>query len=469
MATPDYDLIIIGGGPAGMAAAAEAGRQGLRCALLDEQEEAGGQIYRAIGRAPLTDERILGGDYYHGRNLLHDFEHAGTDYWPGTTVWGVEDDLSLDVSREGRSQRLRTRRLLVATGAQERPVPFPGWTLPGVMTGGAAQTLLKSSAMVPPGPIVLAGSGPLMLLIAAQLTRAGVTVEALLDTTPRGNWRRAARQLAGALRNPRLLVKGLGLLWEIRRGAIPHLTGVDSIEALSRDGERITHLRYRRAGRSQERECRTLLVHQGVVPNVQLTRALELAHDWDEAQQCWRPRLDAWGETSRPGVFVAGDSGGIAGAQAAEEAGRLAALAIAEQLDHIDASARDRLASPLRKRLAPQLAIRPFLDVLYQPARRFLVPEDDTVVCRCEEVTAGELRRIADAGCRGPNQAKAFCRAGMGPCQGRLCGLTVSQVIADQCGEPVDAVGYYHIRPPIKPLSLGELASLNEPDTPTRN
>ncbi|ATJ84342.1 NAD(P)/FAD-dependent oxidoreductase [Halomonas beimenensis] len=469
MTTPDYDLIIIGAGPAGMAAAEEAHRQGLRCALLDEQEEAGGQIYRAIGRAPLADERILGQDYYHGRDLLEAFERSGVDYRPGTTVWGIEDDLSLDVSREGVSQRLRTRRLLVATGAQERPVPFPGWTLPGVMTGGAAQILLKSSAMAPPGPIVLAGSGPLLLLVAAQLARAGVRVEALLDTSPRGNWRRAARHLPGALKNPSLLAKGLGLLREIRRAGIPHLKGVDGLEAFSRDGERLTHLRYRQAGESRERECRTLLVHQGVVPNVQLTRALELAHDWDEAQQCWRPRLDAWGETSRPGVFVAGDSGGIAGAQAAEESGRLAVLGIAGQLGRVNTEARDRLAAPVRARLAPHLAIRPFLDVLYRPARRFLVPEDDTVVCRCEEVTAGELRRIADAGCRGPNQAKAFCRAGMGPCQGRLCGLTVSQVIADQCNEPVAAVGYYHIRPPIKPLSLGELASLSDPDTPTRN
>ncbi|MEQ6889718.1 NAD(P)/FAD-dependent oxidoreductase [Halomonas sp. CS7] len=469
MASPDYDLIIIGAGPAGMAAAAEAGQRGLRCALLDEQEEAGGQIYRAIGRTPLANEAILGEDYYHGRALLEAVEQAGVDFRPGTTVWGVEDDLSLYVSRRGVSQRLRTRRLLVATGAQERPVPFPGWTLPGVMTGGAAQILLKSSAMAPPGPIVLAGSGPLLLLIAAQLARAGVTVEALLDTTPRSNWRRAARHLAGALRNPRLLAKGLGLLREIRRAGIPHLKGVESLEAQCGDGERLTQVRYRQAGQWHETPCQTLLVHQGVVPNVQLTRALELEHDWDEAQQCWRPRLDAWGETSRSGIFVAGDSGGIAGAMAAEQSGRLSALAIAEQLDYIAASARDRLASPLRQRLAPQLAIRPFLDVLYQPARRFLVPEDDTIVCRCEEVTAGELRRIADAGCRGPNQAKAFCRAGMGPCQGRLCGLTVSQVIADQCGEPVDAVGYYHIRPPIKPLSLGELASLNDPDTPTRN
>ncbi|MBB3185305.1 NADPH-dependent 2,4-dienoyl-CoA reductase/sulfur reductase-like enzyme [Halomonas fontilapidosi] len=457
-----YDLAIIGSGPAGMAAAAEAGRLGLHTALLDEQEEAGGQIYRAIGRAPLADEGVLGADYYQGRVLLEAMQAAAIDYLPGTTVWGVDEDLTLNVSRRGRSQQVHARRLLVATGAQERPVPFPGWTLPGVMTCGAAQVLLKSSAMVPPTPLVLAGSGPLLLLVASQLTHAGVPIDAVLDTTPRDNYRRAVRHSIGALRNPKLLFKGVGLLRALKRSGIPHITGVEELRAESEQGDQVSKVHYRRKGIEHQLDCRTLLVHQGVVPNVQLTRALELEHDWNAHQQCWAPRVDAWGETSRAGIFVAGDSSGIAGAQAAEEAGRLSVLQIARQLERLEEAERDKRSAPIFRRLSPQHVIRPFLDVLYQPARSFQVPEDDTIVCRCEEVTAGELRQIADAGCRGPNQAKAFCRAGMGPCQGRLCGLTVSQILADRSGLPIDAVGYYHIRPPIKPLTLGELADIAE-------
>lgn len=462
MTARQYDLAIIGAGPAGMAAAAEAAALGLDTVVIDEQAGAGGQIYRAIGAPALADERILGADYYHGRSLLETLNASGVDYLPSTTVWAVEPGLTLNVSSQGKSQQVHAKRLLLATGAQERPVPFPGWTLPGVMTCGAAQVLLKSSALTPPTPLVLAGSGPLLLLIAVQLTRAGVTIEALLDTTPRHNLSRALRHLGGALRNPRLLMKGLGMIAELKRAGVRYLKGVEDLAADASDGEHLSQVRFIHRAETKQLACTSLLVHQGVVPNVQLTRALELSHQWDDLQQCWRPQLDAWGETPHPGIFVAGDSGGIAGAQAAEESARVAVLAMAAQLGKLTEAQRNEKAKPHQRRLAPQLAIRPFLDALYQPAKTFLVPADDTLVCRCEEITAGELRRTVDEGCRGPNQAKAFCRAGMGPCQGRLCGLTVSQVIAERSGQAMDAVGYYHIRSPIKPLTLGELADIDD-------
>jgi NADPH-dependent 2,4-dienoyl-CoA reductase/sulfur reductase-like enzyme len=299
-----------------------------------------------------------------------------------------------------------------------------------------------------------------MLLVASQLSYAGVPIKALLDTTPRENYFRAARYSPGALRNLKLLLKGVGLLRSLKRSGVPHITGVESLRAESGKDDHLDKVYYRRKGVDHELDCRSLLVHQGVVPNVQLTRALELKHRWNDQQQCWNPHVDVWGETSRAGIFVAGDSSGIAGAQAAEEAGRLSVLQIAKQLGQLEEDTRNKRAVPIRRRLGPHQAIRPFLDVLYQPARPFLIPEDDTIVCRCEEITAGELRSIADAGCQGPNQAKAFCRAGMGPCQGRLCGLTVSQVLAERNNQSIDAVGYYHIRPPIKPLTIGELADI---------
>ncbi|NVK40362.1 MAG: FAD-dependent oxidoreductase [Oceanospirillaceae bacterium] len=454
----DYDLAIVGAGPAGLAAAATAADAGLKVALLDEQNTPGGQIYRSIRQPAPADERILGPDYYHGRSLLGALEQPGVDYRPGSTVWAVDEDLSLCLSQDGQSRRVRARRLLIATGAQERPVPFPGWTLPGVMTCGAAQILLKSSALAPAQPLVLAGSGPLLLLIAAQLHRAGVRIEAILDTTPRQHYATALKHLPGALRNLPLLTKGLGLLRELKRAGIRRLTNVSALEAVATSDGNLNAVRFNRGKERRELPCTTLLVHQGVVPNVQLTRALGLAHDRDELQQCWRPAIDAWGESSRAGIFVAGDSAGIAGALAAEAFGRLVALQAAHQLGHLSAAERDTRARQAQTELGRQRAIRPFLDALYRPAQAFLTPPDETIVCRCEEVTAGELRRMVDDGCRGPNQTKAFCRAGMGPCQGRLCGLTVSQVIADQRGVPVDEVGYYQVRMPIKPLTLGELA-----------
>jgi NADPH-dependent 2,4-dienoyl-CoA reductase/sulfur reductase-like enzyme len=195
-----------------------------------------------------------------------------------------------------------------------------------------------------------------------------------------------------------------------------------------------------------------------VVPNTQFTQSLRASHTWDEAQLCFAPVTDQWGELDVPGIFVAGDGGGIGGAQAAETQGEVTALAIAAQLGAIDTAARNRSAAPLLRRLGDVMRIRPFLDSLYRPRDEHRVPKDEVIVCRCEEVTAGELRRFVKLGCLGPNQAKSFGRCGMGPCQGRLCGLTVTEVIADARDVAPATVGYYRIRPPIKPLTLGELA-----------
>ncbi len=462
MNTPEYDLVIIGAGPAGMAAASTVSSHGLKVVILDEQAAPGGQIYRSISTPAIADETILGADYYHGRTLLSGLQYSGAEYLPGSTVWEVAEDLTIRFSRLGKSQQIKAKKLLIATGAQERPVPFSGWTLPGVMTCGAAQILLKSSGLTPSGPLVLAGSGPLLLLIAAQLNRAGVKIAAILDTTPKGRYLKSMRYLTGALRNLPLLIKGVNLLLELKRAGIKYENNVTQLKATAGHEEHLTNVHYQTSQGVHEIHCNTLLVHQGVVPNVQLTRALQLEHQWDELQQCWKPTLDSWGESSHESIFVAGDSGGIAGARAAEYMGQISAQRIVQQLGKLTQEALLKGTAKAGRSLSRQQAIRPFLDAMYQPADAFLKPADETLVCRCEEVTAGQIRTMVAQGCTGPNQTKAFSRAGMGPCQGRLCGLTVAQIIADERKVPVNEVGYYKIRSPIKPLTIGELADLSE-------
>ncbi len=455
-----YDLVIIGAGPAGMAAAATAAEQKLRVAILDEQTSPGGQIYRAIKHPAPADESILGPDYYYGRSLLAGLEQAPVDYVPGAMVWSIDEHLTVAFSCMGRSRKLQAKRILLATGAMERPVAFPGWTIPGVMTCGSAQILLKTSGLTPALPLVLAGSGPLLLLIAVQLHRAGVPISAILDTTPAGRYASALKYLPGALKNIPLLTKGVGLLYSLKKAGIRYVKQVADLKAMEGSDGHLASVSFRHAKGEESLPCTTLLVHQGVVPNTQLSRAAELQHQWDDLQLCWRPERDRWGETSRPGIFIAGDGGGIAGAKAAQWQGQLSALKIAAQLNGTPAAAVEQAAAQIEKSLQQQLAIRPFLDHLYQPATAFLLPPDETIVCRCEEVTAGEIRNIAALGCSGPNQTKSFCRAGMGPCQGRLCGLTVANIIADVHQLAPEEVGYYRIRTPIKPLTIGELADL---------
>jgi NADPH-dependent 2,4-dienoyl-CoA reductase/sulfur reductase-like enzyme len=327
--TEDFDLVVIGAGPAGMAAADEASAHGVRVVVLDEQPEPGGQIYRNISTNQRNESRvndILGADYRRGATLARQFvmacEDGRIDYRPDCTVWQVDRDRTVQMARGGRAEDLRSRRLIVATGAMERPVPIPGWTLPGVMSAGAAQIMLKAAQAVPRGPVVVAGTGPLLLLIAQQLVDAGATVAALLETTRAADYLAALPKLPAALRAPGYLRKGMAMRNRLRKAGVPIFSAVHDLSAIG--GERVETVRFRRRGASHEIATSLLLLHQGVVPNVQITRQLGCEHAWDEAQRCWRPALDEWGNTSLDGIAVAGDGGGIAGAEAAALAGRIA-------------------------------------------------------------------------------------------------------------------------------------------------
>jgi hypothetical protein len=201
-----------------------------------------------------------------------------------------------------------------------------------------------------------------------------------------------------------------------------------------------------------------VLLHHGVVPNTQITRLLRVDQAWDNAQQAWKPCHDAFGETSLPGLRIAGDGGGIAGALAAESSGELAAIGAAHALGKLSSDKRDQMAKAPRRALRANLRIRPFLDELYRPPNWITAPSGDTIVCRCEEVSAHEISRMAELGCTGPNQTKFFSRCGMGPCQGRMCGLSVTGILARELSTTPAEVGAYRIRAPIKPVPLGAIA-----------
>lgn len=453
-------LAIIGAGPAGMAAAATAASQGLTPVLFDEQPAPGGQIYRALESTPLRRPELLGEDYWHGAPLVQALRDGAIDYRPGHTVWQLTREGEIGVLAGDRTELIRAERIVLATGAQERPFPIPGWTLPGVMGAGAAQVMLKTSGVVAQAPLVLAGSGPLLYLIAAQYLRAGARVAAILETTPKENFRRAAKHIGGAVKGWRYLKKGMTLLGELKRAGVRHERQVVALRAEGED--RLESVSWQRAGQPGVWEhcvATTLLLHHGVVPNVQMTRALGGEHDWSEAQLCWHPRRDSLGRSDIDGFFIAGDGGGIGGAKAAALQGELAALAALASLDLLDDVALARETTPRRRALTSELAIRPFLDALYRPGDAWRRPADEVTVCRCEEVSAGEIRRVAGLGCTGPNQMKSFTRCGMGPCQGRLCGLTVSEILAQETGQSLAQTGYYRLRPPFKPITLGQMAS----------
>ena len=504
------ELAIVGAGPAGMSAAVSAREHGIDVLVLDEQAAPGGQIYRNV--ETVTAERpnaarVLGDDYAAGAAVARAFRGCGARYSPRTPVWEVSTvarradgtaPFELGVLRDGVARMVHARCVIVATGARERPVPVPGALLPGVMGAGGVQSLLKGSGLVPDVPVVIAGSGPLVYLIAWQLVRAGAPLRAVLLTMPParhavpdryavgrrhaagGRFLRAAGALTQALAMPGELRKGIGWRYALAgRGVKVMRAGGLAIEGR----ERAEAVRFTHRGRERSIDASLVLLHEGVVPNAHLTLAAQLDHVRDDRRHAFRPVADEWGGTSEPGVLVAGDCAGILGANAAADSGRLAALEAAHRLGRIDARRRDALAMPHRASLERRRRFQAFLDVMFEPGPAVLRPSDPTVtVCRCEEVTVAEIEHVIACGCPGPDQAKAFTRCGMGPCQGRMCATVVSGMFAGRRGAGADAGiatrgnagtragsatgvdagagGHYRIRPPVRPLTLGELAAL---------
>lgn len=460
MIPESVDVVVIGAGPAGMTAATTASRAGLNVVLLDDQMTAGGQIYRSITRADEARVALLGPDYASGSTIAAALSESNVRHETGAQVWLVSREREVHYTQRGQSKSLVARHVVLATGAIERPFPVAGWTMPGVMTAGAAQILLKASGTVPRQPVVLAGCGPLLYLLAWQYLRAGVPIRAFVETTGLEDKLRAARHWKSALMGWRDLAKGFGLLRALRKARVPVYRGAVDLRI---EGETAaTALSFVARKRRQRIEARLILLHQGIVPNTQITWSLQASHRWDSDQLCWTPKRNDVFELDVPDFFVAGDGGGIAGAKSAATQGEICGWEIARRHGRIDRGEFDTRFRELRSELARHLHIRAFLDALYRPGEGTRIPADDVLVCRCEEVTAGAIRQSVVLGCVGPNQAKAFNRCGMGPCQGRLCGLTVSEIIARERHVTPEVVGYYRIRPPIKPLTLGQLASVTD-------
>lgn len=454
-----YDLIIIGAGPGGLAAAVTADSLGLNTLVVDEQPEPGGQIYRSMERSRRENAHVLGKDYFAGRPLVEAFRASGVTYMPSTTVLNIANDFDVDLVSAGMTQRVRGRRMLLSIGAAERPVPMKNWTLPGVMGAAAADILFKSADMVPDEPVVLAGSGPLLLLAACHLVDNGVEIAAMVETAGVKDYIRATPFLPGALLRCSYLLKGMQMRWKVKRAGVPLYIGCRDLEVMGR--ERAEGLRFTCRGKPMEIAAKTVLLHEGVVPNLRLSQSLNCEHEWYEPQRYWKPVLDIWGQTSVEGVSVAGDASGIGGGPMAVITGHLAAIDGAHKLDKISKAERDRLAAEHRKNLNKERSIRPFLDHVFPPNRQTLNPADDEVmVCRCEEITAGQIRQAIAQGARHPAQIKGRTRAGMGPCQGRMCAATIAEMIADSCALDIAEVGSLRVRTPLKPLSIQEYANM---------
>jgi bacterioferritin-associated ferredoxin len=339
----------------------------------------------------------------------------------------------------------------------ERPVVFKGWTLPGVMGVGALQTLCKSGGIVPGGDWIMAGSGPLPLLVLAQLAKLGCKPRAYLDTTMRGGLGGALPYLPRALTAPELR-RGLKLLFARAFSGVKIYRWVNDIEALGRD--RLEAVVATLGSSTMRLETPLLAVHEGVVPQTAMARLLGVEHRWNSFRRAFEPVLDSHGRVADRMIWIVGDGAGIEGEASAVLQGEIAAFDIALALGRIDAATRDRRCGWLARQRARQQRFRHFIDRRYPPPELARGLEDEVIVCRCERVTAGDIRAAIRDGATGPNRIKTFTRCGMGLCQGRMCGLLLSEIVAHETRRPMDEIGALRIRPPLKPVRLAELAAL---------
>ncbi|GAB4283303.1 MAG: NAD(P)/FAD-dependent oxidoreductase [Roseovarius sp.] len=441
---------------------------GLDVALLDEGPEAGGQVWRAPRTPAARDRSGQDGDGRAGADLRRALAASGVRHLCGALVWFVappEDAggaFEVTFSNGQDSRSLRAPRLLAAPGARERVVPFPGWTLPGVLGLAAATALIKREGVLPGRRVVIAGQGPLLIAVAAKALTLGLRPAAVVDLASRGEWLAAAAGLASL---PRPFLQGAGWLARLMRARVPILHRHAVVAAHGDDRLReivvaaVDAQGRPRPGRRQGIPADTLYVGNGLQPNTEISRLLGVLHDRDPLRGGLVPRTDDWGRTSRAGFYVAGDGAGIRGALPAVLSGRLAGLAAAADAGRLDAhNLLQRSAGLLRRRrrLSRLADVSCRLMALREGQLQGLAEE--TVICRCEDVTLGDLRRAIAAGAGDLNQLKHFTRLGMGPCQARMCGANAAALVAAETGQAPDAPSMLTPRPPLRPVSIAEMA-----------
>lgn len=452
-----FDAIVIGAGPAGLCAGACLAEMGLDVLTLDEQNQPGGQIFCNIETAPPENRHLFGEDYDRGVQLADRFRKSGATYENSASVWQVDPDGKVCYSQSGKSRQIRASYVIAATGAMERPMPFPGWNLPGVMGVGAVNKLAKEASLTPSGNVVLAGSGPLLLLEACLLIKKGVQIKAILETTPAFPPASAFSHVPKALRRTDFLWKGVSMLREIKASKVPYHKGVTNIRALGQNTLQAVEAQC--CNKTLNFKTDMLFVHFGVIPNTHILRQMGCRMSWKHDQRYWYPACDEWGRTNFERIFAAGDGALVSGGLAAQYKGELAALEVAQCLGIIPQYERDALALSLKAAVKQDGYPRPFVDALYAPPEHFFF-EDNTVLCRCENITVGEVRKAVREGGRELNEIKIMTRSGMGPCQGRMCGPALAEVVAAELAISCEKTGLLNIRPPLKPIPLAEIANL---------
>jgi len=450
------ECVIVGAGPAGLAAARTAARYGVRVVLVDESPDPDGPWQRRVADRTPTDITA-----HDDHPLVADVRALGVTVRLDTAAWGIFDQRTVALNAGGRTERVGAENLILAVGAYDRPVPFPGWTLPGVISARAALDLMTRYQIVPGRRALLVGSGPMLVTIAHHLLRGGAHVAGIYEAArPRQRWRYAHRLL------PHLDV----VQWErrcrreIKAARIPFLTGhvirraVGSREVTGAVVSRCDGQWRPVGGTELHYDVDSVIVGYGSIASLELARLAGCEVRYEPALDRHVPVRNRELETTIEGIFIAG---GGAGSALALTEGHLAALAVANRLGRLSSRDYSREASRARGRLHHLAGLRDAVDQMYGfGPGLYALAEAETTLCRCEDVTVREIATAVRNGANHVDEVKARTRIGMGRCQGRMCGTALAHVIARNTGTSVADAGVFTPRPPVTPVLLSALAHM---------
>lgn len=452
-----FDVLIIGMGPAGLAAAVELSRLGVPIGIVDDNPEPGGQVYRQISpEFNITNDGFMGVKHKKGQHLIHAFNAIRNrcTIYSNAYVWGCFNGNSLSLIRNNKISLIKYKQLLLCEGAMERPLPFPGWTLPGVMTLGGIQKMVLHERVLPGQRFLLAGCSPLLLPVAANITNAGGEVLAMCD---RIAFKRYWKLIPELLKQKELTHEAFSYYLSVLKGRVRVLRPSAVISASGQT--RVETVRVAKldpggspvSGTATDFKVDILGVSHGFLPSGRLARLMGCDHVYDPVQRYWRPEVDDHMRTSRENIYIAGDSSGIDGRDAAVIKGRLAALHMASKLDRISSSHMKQQTERFRKDYSRIQRYATALNRVFSLSPGALDTMDkDTIVCRCEQVSLGDVLDGIQKGYRNINEIKRT-RAGMGMCQGRMCESVVAQIMSRK-GIPVEEIGYLNLRSPLSPI-----------------
>jgi|GEM_PF-209799 len=460
-------ICIVGAGPAGLHGAIELAKYGVKTTVIDENSQIGGVVFRGPLRKKWKSE-VLDGKVKEQREFLRtEYQrHSGSiQLLLETQVLGSlgeKGELALYHKERGLTI-LEYEQLITSTGCHERAIPFPGWRLPGVMTLGGVQLQVKSGLVRPGQEIALVGTGPLLLVVAKQLHLAGVKVLGVYEAMQRSYFVKKGFSL---MKNLSLAQEGVQYLSYLKKAKIPLHYGWGIVKAQGAEAlQQVTVAPYDKhwkpiLSKKQDLSVDCLGVEYGFVSRSQLTQLLGVKHEF-EKNSGLRPIVDAWQCSSNSKIYVAGDIAGIYGNQAASEQGKIAALGILRQRGILSSQEVEKIAHPYRKKLKQYISFRDAFDEPAELHEKLLdLPQEDTVICRCEKVTRQEIDQAIGTGIQDMGSLKMKTRISMGDCQGKLCGSFCYSYLKKKLQK--DEVGVLNPRFPLFPIPFGAMIKKEE-------